>query len=283
MSRSKTLTVIALAGLTGPAFAGCASDAEIAAFVADVAAKTPTKALSAGGSIEDARCTQAKLAKAIEPVLGPVVGYKVGLTSKPVQERFGLTEPVQGVLYGGGLVPSGASVPAAFGAIPLYEADLILVVGSDSINGATTIEEALAHISAIRPFMELPDLTLAQGEPITGVTLTAMGVAPRMGVMGDDIPVEDTASLHTALAEMTVTMTDGAGNVVSEAPGAAVMGHPVNSVLWLMSKGIALKQGDLISVGAFGPLVPTANANGGATLTYTGLPGDPSISVTFTE
>ena len=30
-----------------------------------------------------------------------------------------------------------------------------------------------------------------EGEPMTGKMLTAMGVAPRMGVLGEPVPVED--------------------------------------------------------------------------------------------
>ncbi len=80
---------------------------------------------------------------------------------------------------------------------------------------------------------------------------------------------------------MTVTLTAADGEVLAEVPGAAVLGHPVNSLMWLMSKGIEMKPGDMISVGSFGPLVPPAKGKGGATATYTGLPGDPSVSVIF--
>ena len=43
-----------------PALANCASDADIEAFVAAFLARAPAKALAAGGSMEDALCTQAK-------------------------------------------------------------------------------------------------------------------------------------------------------------------------------------------------------------------------------
>lgn len=263
------------------AHADCASDAQIATFVADYMANTPTAALAAGGTMEDALCTQAKVVAAVSARMGPVIGYKAGLTSPPAQDRFGVSEPVQGVLYRDMMLPDGAEVPERWGARPLFEADLILVVGNDAINGASTAEEAMAHISAIRPFIELPDLTYAEGEPITGVTLTAMAVAPKLGVIGAEIPVEDAASTFAALGDMQVTLAAADGEVLAQAPGTAVLGHPVNAVLWLMSKGITLKAGDLVSVGSFGPLVPPANGKGGASVTYEGLPNDPTVSVRF--
>jgi 2-keto-4-pentenoate hydratase len=274
------LTALALA-LPGGALADCATDADVAAFVADYLAKTPTRALVPGGSMEDALCTRAKVVAALSDHLGPVVGYKAGLTSKPAQEAFGVAEPVGGVLYRDMLLQDGATVPAAFGARPLFEADLVLVVGDAGLNDATTPEAAMAHIAAVRPFIELPDLTYAEGEPLNGITITAMGVAPRLGVLGAPIPVTDPGAMLAALAAMQVTVTAADGTVLAEAPGAAVLGNPVNSALWLAASGVAFQPGDLISVGSIGPLLPPAKAMGKATVTYSGLPGDPSVSVNF--
>lgn len=280
-------TFLLAAGLSATAgaaaIAGCASDEAIETFVADYLAKVPTAALVPDGTMDDAQCTQEKLVDTLREHLGPVIGYKAGLTSKPAQERFGVTQPVGGVLYRDMMVEDGAEVPAKFGAIPLFEADLILVVGDDAIMGATTPEEVMAHVSAVRPFIELPDLTLKQGEPINGVTLTAIGVAPRMGVLGAEIPVGDPAEMLAALGAMQVTVRDAAGNEMASAPGSSVLGNPANSVLWLMSAGYLLTAGDLISIGSIGPLLPPAKAGGGASVTYVGLPGDPKVSVVFTE
>lgn len=280
-TKSLAVTAAILIAATGAAYADCATDAEVAGFVKDYVAGTPTVALSKGGSMEDALCTQARVAAALEPHVGPVIGYKAGLTSKPAQERFGVSEPVRGVLYRDMMLADGAEVPAQWGARPVFEADLILVVGDGAINQAKTGEQAMAHISAVRPFIELPDLTVAEGEPINGVTLTAIGVAPKLGVLGAAIEVTDSAAMYAALGSMQVTLRAADGEVLADVPGAAVLGHPVNSVLWLMSKGITLEPGQLISVGSFGPLFPPVKGKGGASVQYTGLPGDPTVSVTF--
>jgi len=281
--RTMISTVGALAALVigGAAAADCASDEAVAAFTADYLAGTPTKALAVDASMEDALCSQAKVVAALIPHLGPVIGYKAGLTSAPAQAAFGVSEPVRGVLYRDMMLADGAEVPEAWGARPVFEADLILVVGDAGINAATTPDEVMQHVSEIRPFIELPDLTYAEGEPLTGATITAMGVAPKLGVLGAPIAVSDPAAMTAALADMTVTLRAADGEVLAQVPGKAVMGHPANSVLWLMSKGVEMKPGDLISVGSFGPLVPPAKGKGGATVSYQGLPGDPGVSVVF--
>ncbi|MBU2963135.1 hydratase [Citreicella sp. C3M06] len=277
------LAALALTPLAEAASAACASDDEIAAFVASYLSLSPTKALGIGGDMQDALCTQAKLVAALTPSLGPVVGYKAGLTSQPAQERFGVSAPVHGVLYRDMLLEDGATITASFGAVPMVEADLLMIVADDAIAQATTPEEILQHVSALRPFIELPDLSVAKGEPLTGETLTAMGVGPRLGVMGADIPITDAAAMSAALSSMTVTLRADDGSVLSEAPGAAVLGHPANALLWLMSEGIVLKAGDIVSVGSFGPLIPVGKVGGGAAVQYSGLPGDPQISVSFSD
>jgi 2-oxo-hept-3-ene-1,7-dioate hydratase len=281
--RIPTLATALVLGATA-AHARCATDAEIAAFADSFAARTPATVLGAGGDMADALCSQAKLAAAMEAQLGPVIGYKAGLTSPPAQERFGVAEPVRGLLYRDMMLEDGAEVPAAFGAIPLLEADLVLEVAAAGINGAATPEEVMRHVAHVRPFIELPDLMVPPaGGGLTGETITAMGVGARLGVLGAPIPVEDPVAMARALGEMTVTMTAADGTVLAQAPGAAVLGHPARAVIWLVSNGVVLAPGDVVSLGSFGPLVPVAKAAGGATVRYDGLPGDPEVSVRFTE
>jgi 2-keto-4-pentenoate hydratase len=280
------LVIIGLAIVLGAesVAAACPTADQVDRFVKDWKSKAPTGALAAGAGLDDAMCAQDLLVERLKPELGKIVGYKAGLTSKALQERFGVSEPVRGQLLAGMLLQDGATVPASFGARPLYEADLLLVVKDEGINSATTAEEALAHISAVRPFIELPDLAVKEGEPMNGIVLAAANVAARYGVMGAEIPVNSTPDMVKALADMTVVMTDGSGAKLAEGKGNAVLGSPLNVAIWIArdmaASGTRLKAGDLISVGSFTPLTPPKP---GQTVTarYDGLPGNPQVSVSF--
>lgn len=265
----------------GSAAADCASDEEVARFVADYMDHRPTEALGQGGTMVDALCTQARLSDALAAHLGPVIGYKAGLTSTPAQERFGASAPVRGVLYRDMMMESGATLDVPWGAVPMVEADLVLEIGDSAVNSATTREEVMQNIASIRPFIELPDLALDPSQPMTPETITAMGVGARRGVLGAAIAVEDAAAMTKALAEMQVQLRDGAGEVVLSAPGTSVLGHPAETILWLHAVGVTFKAGDLVSVGSFGPLVPPGSLKGGATVSYEGLPGSPEVWVLF--
>ena len=271
----------ALVGLgTEAALAACPSEEVIDAFIADWKAGTPTTAIAVDATVEDALCAQGKVVARLKEDLGAPVGYKAGLTSQAAQERFGVDQPVRGVLLEGMLLESGATVPAAFGARPLFEADLLVVVADDGINQATTPGKVLPHISEVIPFIELPDLVLAEGEPMSGPILTAINVGARQGVLGPRIAVEQSDSFLQSLADMEVEVLDERGEQLALAKGEAVLGHPLNSVIWLVQSGVTLAPGDYVSVGSFGSLLPTAHGLT-ATATYLGLPGDPQVTVSF--
>jgi 2-keto-4-pentenoate hydratase len=273
--------VVASAALAAPTGAGaaCPDDAAVKALAGNILA-TIASAPPDVTSIEDGLCAQAKLVSVLQEHWGRPVGYKAGLTSKAAQDTFKVGEPVRGVLLADMMLGPGAKVPAKYGALPRFEADMVVVVASVDINTATTPKEVLAALSAVHPFIELPDLVVASPSALDGASITAINVGARLGVLGAAIPVQKSDAFLAALADMTVKVTDQDGQQLVSVPGTAILGHPLNAVLWLRKNGITFKPGDIISLGSFGPLLaPKPGLT--ATMTYVGFPGDPAVSVTF--
>jgi 2-oxo-hept-3-ene-1,7-dioate hydratase len=263
----------------------CPGDAAVAALAADIQAGAPADltALSVV-SPADGRCAQEKLVAALGADWGDPIGYKAGLTSAAAQARFGVKEPVSGRLYENGLLEDGERLPADWGALPRWEADLLVEVADAGINSATTEAEVLDHLAAIYPFVELPDLVVADPTQLDGPLILAINVGARYGVVGEaimlDEDVEDRAALLRALAEMQVVAQDEERTELLSAPGSAILGHPLRAVLWLIRDGAEFEAGDLISLGSLGPLMrPEPNMT--VTVHYRGLPGNPSVSVGF--
>lgn len=245
-------------------------------------AKTVVSGL-AGIDAATAACVQKTLVRDLAADAGAPVGYKVGLTGKAMQERLGVDHPVAGVLLQRMLLEPSRPIPAGFAARPLVEADLIAVIGDAGVNQARTPAEVLAHLSALRPFIELADLALSPDEKPTAASIAAINVGARLGVLGDPIAIEP--GLAERLATMQVSLADGTGKVLAEAPGAAILGNPLNAVIWLAqdlaSRGEALQPGQLVSLGSFGPPVQPV-PGGTVTLRYDGLSAAPvSLSVRF--
>jgi 2-keto-4-pentenoate hydratase len=82
---------------------------------------------------------------------------------------------------------------------------------------------------------------------------------------------------------MRVTITNQ-GKDMASATGSAILGHPLNAVLWLVQdlerSGIKLKAGDRLSLGSFSqPVKPIPGM--AISVRYEGLPGNPAVSVRF--
>jgi len=247
-------------------------------------AKEPVRGLPGNLSMQDAECGRRRLVERLESVENRIVGYKAGLTNAELQQRFGVASPVRGVLLEKMLLPDGAAVAAAFGARPVFEADLIVVVKDAAIHEARTHLEVLKSLSLVVPFIELPDLLVAEGEPLTGSLITMLNVGARLGVVGKGVAVQPTAAFAGALANMHVVTLDETGKELARGPGTAILGHPLNAVIWLAEdlrrSRIRLKSGDMLSLGAFSPpLQPKPGL--AVTVRYLGLPGEPSVGVRF--
>src|SRR3989344_4784895 len=182
----------------------------------------------------------------------------------------------------------GATVDAAFGARPLYEADMLVRVKSAAINQAKTPMDVLDAVDQIIPFMELPDLMVQAPPKLNGAGVTAINVGARLGVAGTPIAVPayrgERFAMLKALADMNVSLTDGAGARLGGGKGSDILEHPLNAVVWLAGalaqEGLAMQPGDLISLGSFSPLLPP-KARLSVTATYDGLPGAAPVRVTF--
>jgi 2-keto-4-pentenoate hydratase len=185
------------------------------------------------------------------------------------------------------LLENGAVVEAAFGARPLFEADLLVRVADDAINRAKTPEDVLSAIDQVIPFVELPDLVVLAPPKLNGAAITAINVGARLGVQGTPLAVPVTRgeryALLNALRDMVVVVK-GDGAELDRGKGSDVLEHPLNAVVWLAQDmardGRALKKGDLVSLGSFSKLMPPKPGLA-VEAVYEGLPGTPAVRLSF--
>lgn len=280
-----SLVCVACAALaTLPALAACPTDAQVDAYLADFAQRKPSQGFGNDITLDDAECAKRKLVAKLPRHLGSPVGYKAAFTNLALQQRFGVSGPKWGAMFDRNLVDIIAVLPHDFGARPLYEADLIVEVKDGGLADANSPLQALDHIEALLPFIELPDLML-EGQ-FSGANFIAVNAGFRGGVIGAELPVTRSQAFVDAMANMTVVMVDQADNnrELGRGQGSAIMGNPLNAALWLAKElkkeGIVLKKGDLLSLGGFFPPQPT-RAGMKIKLQYLGLPGDPAVAVEF--
>ena len=223
--------------------------------IADAEVATATSA-----SVEWAECQQDWAIEQLSSVLGEPIGYKVALTSTAAQEQIGSDGPIPGVLFPGAMLPNGSTIAVESGGRLIYELDLLVRVGSDEIAEAETIADVAEAIDAVIPFIEVADLMVSPGSSVTAPLVVAINAGARSGVVGEAIAIDDPQTAIEALETMQVELTNDAGEVLVEARGNDLMGHPLNAVLILLEeaerRGWNIGEGNLISLGSFGRFAP---------------------------
>jgi len=171
------------------------------------------------------------------------IGWKVGLTSKAIQQQFNVHEPVFGCILESR--PNGHVFAPADLISPGFENELCLRVGRD-MPATVTREEARAAIDAVYPSLEIIE---TRGNLTEQLALAlADNAQQKTVILGTPVPLP--AVLETIEVRVVIN-----GQTAATGTGDAVLGNPLNSVVWLAAKlaqfGRSLKAGDIIMSGSF--------------------------------
>jgi 2-keto-4-pentenoate hydratase len=182
------------------------------------------------------------------------VGWKVGLTATAIQEQFGVHEPVFGCLLAEGRKASGHGFRAAELIKPGFENELCIELGHDLPAGADRAAVAAA-VASIAPALEIIE---TRGDFTTQLALALADNAQQKAfVVGTPVRAAAAPELAGVTARVRIN-----GAEVASGTGAAVLGHPYNSVVWLAGKlaefGEVLRAGDVIMSGSFTRQFPLA-------------------------
>lgn len=208
-----------------------------------------------------------------------VIGKKIGVTSKPVQDMLGVHQPDFGFLTDRMQYEDGASVSLkAAGLIqPRAEGEIAFMLKSDLQGPGVTREDVMAATAWVAPCFEIVDSRITDWK-IKIADTVADNASCGVFVVGRQHT--DPHSLDLAAASMQMWKN---GAPAGSGLGSAVQGHPAEAVAWLANTlgafGIPFKAGELILSGSLAPLVP-AQAGDRFTMAIEGL-GECSIA--FTE
>jgi len=179
------------------------------------------------------------------------IGWKVGLTAKPIQEQFGFHEPVFGCILE--TRPTGHVFGASELMKPGFETEICMRLGRE-FDGPATIEDVRRGLEAIHPSFEIIE---TRGDFVSQIALAlADNAQQRSVILGQARPLGD-LDLERVEAEVFVN-----GQEVARGLGSAVLGNPLQSVAWLAGKlgayGRKLRAGDVVMTGSFVRQFPLA-------------------------
>lgn len=212
-----------------------------------------------GGLPENEAAAYAIQREAIDAYGGERVGYKVGATSPEAQAMLKTDHPFRAPLFAADCHADGVDfgVPG-YGLIGL-EPEFALRLGSDlpARQKPYALEEVRDAVATVHPAFEIIGLRLPNELFKNAIVVTTDFGANVGFVAGEgmgDWRDHDMAGISVrALVD---------GEEIATGSGAKVMGHPLNSLLWLVndlaSRGEGLVAGDWVSTGTCAGVVPIA-------------------------
>lgn len=229
--------------------------------------------------IEDAYRISLRLLSCREAQGERLIGKKIGVTSKPVQDMLGVFQPDFGFLTDAMQVADGSTVSLAGAGLiqPRAEGEIAFMLKSDLQGPGVTREDVLAATAWVAPCFEIVDSRIHDWK-IKIQDTVADNASCGVFVIGS--LHSDPRELDLAAAAMQMWRNDvPAGSGL----GSAVQGHPAEAVAWLANTlgafGIPFKAGEIILSGSLAPLVPAA-AGDRFTMQIEGLGG---CSIAFSE
>jgi len=178
-----------------------------------------------------------------------LVGRKIGLTSKAMQQATGITEPDYGVMFDDTVYPSGSEIPVDHFSNVRIEVELAFVLKEPLSGPDCTLEDALAAIDYAVPALEVLNSHI-EFEGRTIVDTISDNAAYGAMVLG---------TVHKRPDEIDLRWVPGVlsrnGEIEETGVAAGVLGHPATGVAWLANKfhqhGARLEAGEIILAGSF--------------------------------
>ncbi|CAH1649213.1 MULTISPECIES: 2-oxo-hept-4-ene-1,7-dioate hydratase [unclassified Chelatococcus] len=182
------------------------------------------------------------------------VGWKIGLTSRAMQQALAIDTPDSGYLLASMRFDDGATVPSGRFIQPRVEAELAFVMKRDPGVGAS-VHEVMDATDYVVPVLEILDTRIARRDAATG---TLRNVC--------DTIADNAANAGFVLGGRPMRPRDldlrWAGAIVSRnavveetGVGAGVLNHPAKGIAWLADRlaanGHRLEPGQIVLSGSF--------------------------------
>lgn len=184
-----------------------------------------------------------------------VIGKKIGVTSKAVQNMLGVHRPDFGYLTDRMVYSNGDDVAVSEEMIqPRAEGEIAFILNRDLTGPGVTNADVMAATAGVMACFEIVDSRIRNWEIKIQDTI-ADNASCGVFVLGNALVDPHDVDLTTC-----GMVLEKNGEIVATGAGAAALGSPVNAVAWLANTlgeyGIGLRAGEVILSGSLAPLIP---------------------------
>lgn len=186
--------------------------------------------------------------------LGEISGWKIGLTTRRMQELCGIDQPVAGAILSSRLYPSGTTIPAARYTHLIIEFEICLRLGVDLPPRDEPYDRAeiVAAVDGVAASAEIVDDRNCDYTTLDVPSLVADNAWAAGIVLGDFARFDPGLDLADCLGQLSLDTVPLATGLSREA-----LGSPIEALLWLANllsrRGIGLRVGDVVMTGSLVP------------------------------
>lgn len=200
-------------------------------------------------TIEDSYAVQNEWRRRGEAAGRRLVGRKIGLTSKVMQEATGITEPDYGAIFDDMVYENGSVIEHGQYTGVRIEVELAFVLNEELAGPNVNLYDVLRATEYVVPALEILSSRIEmQGRTIVD-TISDNAAMGAMVVGGRPVKVDE-VDLRWVSALLYRNET-----IEESGVAAAVLNHPASGVVWLANKlaqhGDSLKAGDIVLAGSF--------------------------------
>jgi len=184
-----------------------------------------------------------------------VIGWKIGLTSRAMQQALKIDIPDSGVLLDDMQFASGETILPGRFIEPRIEAEIAFVMKAP-LNGENIIrDDVVAAIDYVTPAIEILDTRICRTDPDTGINRTVFDTISDNAANAGIVLGDEHHDLATFDLRWVGAIVKKNGEVEETGLGAGVLNDPVESVIWLarrMTKyGQRIEAGQVVLSGSF--------------------------------
>ncbi|MCB1695622.1 MAG: fumarylacetoacetate hydrolase family protein [Halioglobus sp.] len=178
-----------------------------------------------------------------------VKGYKIGLTSKAVQQLVGSTEPNLSPLLDHMFAAEESELARSNWLTPVVESEMAFIIKDRLTGPGVNVADVIRATDFVLPAIEIADFRVARAPGMDARDITAdMGAAGGV-VLGVNAFSLNDIDILSVKSSLIINEEERAKGMASE-----VLGNPIVAVAWLANKlsesGTALEPGDVILSGA---------------------------------
>jgi 2-keto-4-pentenoate hydratase len=210
-----------------------------------------------GLGLDDGYAIQEQLVERLLRDGDEIIGYKLGLTSLPMQQLLGVDQPDLGPVLASTLYRNGDSVDLASYIAPRVEAEIGVVLDRPLRGPGCTVQDVVAATRGLVAAIEIVDSRISDWRIKLADTVADLASNGALAVSQSVVPLSKVPD-----ARLVGMMFSRNGELLATGAGAAAMGNPLEAVAWLANtigpKGISLQPGHVILTGALHAMVPVA-------------------------